>query len=217
MELDHVLVAVHDLVAAAREIEERHGLVSIEGGSHPGWGTMNRIVPLGDAYLELVAVVDQDEAAQSPFGSWVAAATSTAADLLGWAVRTGDLEQIARRLKLTVSAGSRPGRNGQVVRWRLAGVEQAAVEPCLPFFIEWAPGTRLPGRAPVAHPAGEAHLAQLHLDGDRRRLTSWLGAHDLPITVRKGAPALASVVITASARVITLGPVDRERPPNPAR
>ena len=47
-----------DLAAAAREIEARHGLASIEGGRHPGWGTANRIVPLGSSYLELVAVID---------------------------------------------------------------------------------------------------------------------------------------------------------------
>ncbi|HEY8778025.1 MAG TPA: VOC family protein [Gaiellaceae bacterium] len=73
MELDHVLIAVGDLAAAAHEFEVEHGLASIEGGRHPGWGTANRIVPLGKSYLELVAVVDQDEAARSDFGRWVAA------------------------------------------------------------------------------------------------------------------------------------------------
>jgi hypothetical protein len=55
LELDHILIAVADLAAAGHEIEERHGLASIEGGRHPGWGTANRIVPLGDAYNVLVA------------------------------------------------------------------------------------------------------------------------------------------------------------------
>src|SRR5687768_15600144 len=47
-ELDHVLVAVTDLAAAARTIEAEYGLMAEEGGRHPGWGTANRIVPLGD-------------------------------------------------------------------------------------------------------------------------------------------------------------------------
>src|SRR5438132_3854521 len=72
LDLDHVLIAVADLASAGREIETRHGLASVEGGRHPGWGTANRIVPLGEAYLELIAVSDEAEAAQSPFGSWVA-------------------------------------------------------------------------------------------------------------------------------------------------
>ena len=53
MELDHVLVAVDDLEAAAKEVEQRYGLASVEGGRHRGLGTANRIVPLGVTYLEL--------------------------------------------------------------------------------------------------------------------------------------------------------------------
>jgi hypothetical protein len=44
-------------------------------------------VPLGEAHLELVAVVDAAEAAQSPFGRWVAQAPALAKPL-GWAIRT---------------------------------------------------------------------------------------------------------------------------------
>jgi len=40
---------VADLRAAAQELEARHGLVAVEGGRHPGWGTANRIVPLGES------------------------------------------------------------------------------------------------------------------------------------------------------------------------
>jgi len=209
LELDHVLIAVADLPTAARELEARHGLASIEGGRHPGWGTANRIVPLGEAYLELVTVLDEAEAAQSAFGSWVAAAHPTLARPLGWAVRTPHLDDVARRLDLTVAAGSRVARNGQLLRWRLAGVEQAAAEPSLPFFIEWGRGTRFPGRAPAAHRAGAVELAALQLDGDTDRLAAWLGSHRLPITVRTGAPAVASIVLKAATGEIVL---DENRP-----
>src|SRR5882724_8147445 len=107
MELDHVLIAVEDLAAAGRELEARHGLASIEGGRHPGWGTANRIVPLGDSYLELVAVVDASRAAASAFGRWVASAVFSPAPLLGWAARTSNLDAVARRLKLPVGFGLR--------------------------------------------------------------------------------------------------------------
>jgi hypothetical protein len=199
MDLDHVLLAVTDLKAVAQELQARHGLASIEGGRHPGWGTANRIVPLGEAYLELVAVVAEAEAAQSPFGSWVAAARATGARPFGWAVRTGDIGAVARRLGLTVAEGSRAARDGRHLRWRLAGIEQAAAEPSLPFFIEWGPGTPLPGRATVGHAAGPVRIARLELDGDADRVATWLGAHELPISVRPGAPAVGRVVLGGAA------------------
>lgn len=72
MELDHVLIPVADLCGAVTEFDRRCGVVSVEGGRHSGWGTASRIVPLGDSYLELVAVVDLAEALRSTFGRWVA-------------------------------------------------------------------------------------------------------------------------------------------------
>ena len=159
-ELDHVLVAVTDLAAAARAIDDEHGLRAEEGGRHPGWGTANCIVPLGDAYLELVTAVDPAAAARSSFGRWVTASQSELLHPLGWAVRTDELDDVASRLGLTVEAGSRTGRDGGLVRWRLAGVEEAATEPALPFFIEWAPGTPLPGRGRAVHATGEVSVAE---------------------------------------------------------
>jgi Glyoxalase-like domain len=199
LELDHVIVAVADLRAGAREIEVRYGLTSVEGGRHPGWGTANRIVPLGETYIELVSVVDEAGARESPFGRWVAAARS--GRLLGWAVRTTHLDAVARRLELTVDSGSRTGRDGRLVRWRLAGVEQAAAEPFLPFFIEWGPQTSPPGKMHVTHRVGAAKLATVHLVGDADRLAAWLGDGDghPAITVRAGPPTVESIVVTRSS------------------
>jgi len=205
VELDHVLIAVADLAAAAREIEARHGLASIDGGRHPAWGTANRIVPLGDSYLELVAVVDAAKAAESAFGRWVASGASSTARPLGWAVRTCQLDELARRLDLPVHAGSRATRGGDLLRWRSAGIDQAAVEPSLPFFIEWGPQTQLPGQAAIRHRAGAASIARLVLVADPGRLADWLGNHQLPIVVRAGSPAVTTIYISSDAGEIVLG------------
>src|SRR5215213_9383959 len=66
--IDHIVVPVSDLDRAAAEVEARYGLASVEGGRHPAWGTANRIVPLGDAYVELVAVADPKTAHRATFG-----------------------------------------------------------------------------------------------------------------------------------------------------
>ena len=196
LELDHVLLAVADLQAAAREIEARYGLTSVEGGRHPGWGTANRIVPLGETYLELVTVIDEAEAAQSPFGSWVADTHPALARPLGWAVRTDPLNDVARRLGLAVSANSRATQSGQLLRWRAAGIEQAVAEPSLPIIVEWGPGTPLPGQSPILHPVGRVKITKLQLCGDEDRVAAWLGTHHLPIELRPGTPALASITLT---------------------
>ena len=205
IELDHVLVAVADLDKAGQEFEERHGLASIEGGRHPAWGTANRIVPLGDSYLELIAVIDAAKAAESAVGRWVASGVTYPARPLGWAVRTSDLDEIARRLDLSVSAGSRVTPNGGQLSWRTAGMDQAIAEPALPFFIEWAPGTKLPGEADIRHPAGKARISRLVLHADPNRLAEWLGIHQLPIDVRPGTSAVREIHISSDSGEIVIG------------
>lgn len=199
-----MLIAVADLAAAAREMEERHGLASIEGGRHPGWGTANRIVPLDETYLELVAVVDEAEAKQSVFGRWVASA-NTSGQPIGWAVRTNDIEDVGRRLGLTVHVGSRVMANGDRLEWRAAGMEEAAAESSLPFFIEWGAGTPFPGSAPVKHPGGASVISQILARGDADRLADWLDGHKLPIIVTPGNPKLTGVVLSRADGGIVLG------------
>jgi hypothetical protein len=204
MQLDHVLIAVADLAAAGRKIEVRHSLASIDGGRHPAWGTANRIVPLGDSYLELVTVVDPDRAAENAFGRWVASGVSTARPL-GWAVRTSQLDELARRLELAVHVGSRTTPGGDQLRWRSAGIDQAAAEPSLPFFIEWGSQTQFPGRVAIHHRAGTARIATLALTANSGRLDDWLGHHQLPIVVRAGKPAVNTIHISSDAGEIILG------------
>jgi len=187
-------------------MEDEHGLRAEEGGRHPRWGTANRIVPLGEAYLELVTAVDAAAAARSSFGRWVRASQSELLRPCGWAVRTDELDDVASRLGLTIEAGSRTRPDGELVTWRLAGVEEAAAEPALPFFIEWAPGTRLPGRGRAVHAAGEVSVAEIRVNGDPHRISSWLGTQHVEIRVRPGPSAITAVVLRSeSGNEIVLG------------
>jgi hypothetical protein len=191
--IDHVLIPVEDLSVAADTVEARYGLASVAGGRHPGWGTENRIIPLGETYLELIAVVDPDVAAGSAFGRWIAAAPT--GEALGWAVRTRAIDDVAGRLGLTITDGSRTTPAGDVLRWRSAGLDVATAQPGLPFFIEWGDDVPLPGAAPVEHPRGPATLRRLALSTNAARLASWLGPHDLPVSVQSGRSGVVSVVL----------------------
>jgi hypothetical protein len=209
MQLDHVLIAVTELESAAEAFEERFGLASVEGGRHPAWGTANRIVPLGSNYLELVGVMDKAVAAESAFGRWVAEGASATGRPIGWAVRTDAIDEVATRLGLGVVDGSRTTPSGQRLRWRSAGVEQAMAAPALPFFIQWEPGTALPGTTAITHPAAPVTISRLDLEGDRERLDEWLGVHDLPIVVRDGRPRLGSVRLTTGRGDVVLSAEER--------
>jgi hypothetical protein len=97
--IDHVIYATVDLDAAAARLQRELGLTARDGGRHEGLGTVNRIVPLGGGYLELLAVADAKEAASSEFGRGLVARLERAGDgLLGWVVAVDDVDSVARRL-----------------------------------------------------------------------------------------------------------------------
>jgi hypothetical protein len=167
--IDHVLLAVRDLDAAAAWVRERHGLTALPGGRHPGVGTANLIVPLGDDYLELIAIVDPAEAAASPLRERLAAAPESGASLATWAVRVPDLDALKQRLSDAGVAtegplpGSRRRPDGGLLKWRTLRVGSGA-EPAIPFFIEWnIPAGEHPGAAAVEHPAGTVLLRGMRL------------------------------------------------------
>jgi len=196
VEFDHVVIAVGDLEAAARELADRYGLDSVEGGRHPTLGTGNRIVPLGDAYLELVTVVDPELAGRNAFGRAVGSVHAPASKPLCWVVRTrsDELDDVAARNGLTTADGSRATPDGRVLRWRMAGIDRAIAETVLPFFMTWEDGTPYPGREPTAN---KWHVAEVRLTGDPDRLHTWLGDHFLPIAIEAGDPAITGVVLAA--------------------
>ena len=196
LRLDHVVYAVRDLDEAAVRFREAFGLDSTEGGRHERWGTANRIVPLGDQYLELVAAVDGSMAAQTAFGKGV---LERAAGGGGWftiAVVADDLEGVASRLGLDVVPGSRTRPDGEVVRWRMAGLDDPRREPWMPFFLTWdVPQGSHPGRARAGHGVRALGIAWVEVGGDVERLRSWVGSDELPIRVTDGEPGIHRVTL----------------------
>ena len=197
LEIDHVVIAVTDLEASAKDFDLRFGLTATEGGRHPSWGTANRIIPLGATFLELVTVVDGAQAAVSAFGRLILKAMTSSGRLCGWAVRTDGLERIAERLNLEVANGSRLRGDGSELRWRIAGIDRVATDLELPFFIEWASYMDQPSLAPVAHRAGDVRLQEITLSGDADRLHVWLGTRDLPISVVPGHLGVVSITLAS--------------------
>ena len=170
--VDHVLLPAADLQADAARLEEQFGLRANEGGRHPGVGTANYIVPLGLQYLELIAIVDRDEAAASRLGARLATALREQRRFVAWALRTDDLDALRAKLLDAgwmlppIVEGSRRRPDGHVLSWRTQDVDEAGPAPsAIPFVIEWrVPKGLHPGQAPASHRIGEASLRQVVVD-----------------------------------------------------
>ena len=185
---DHVLVAVANLEAGAQWIESEYGLRAVPGGRHPGAGTANMIVPLGSAYLELIGVVDAEEAGRSPTSVRITRALAEGRRFAAWAARTDNLDALREQLLAAgwqledPRQGSRVRGDGVVLRWRTQFLAPAGAPSVLPFVIEWSvpPGMH-PGEMPADHPSGARALRSVRLgDPDpaaaSERLRSALGA-----------------------------------------
>jgi len=191
--IDHVVYAVRDLDEAALRWADAYGLGSVPGGHHPRWGTANRIVPLGDDYLELLAVVDPD--ADSALARTLRGLTSDGDRWFSICVADDEIEAAAARLGLAVEPGARTRPDGAEVRWRGAGIEDPARPPWLPFFIAWdGPRELHPARMEVPpHPSGAAGIGSVEVGGDVETLRAWLGDDDLPIEVVSDEPGVRAV------------------------
>ena len=64
--IDHLVIAARTLPEGAAWLEERLGVSLSPGGEHPTFGTHNRLLSLGSAYLEVLAINPDAPAPPSP-------------------------------------------------------------------------------------------------------------------------------------------------------
>ncbi len=197
MQIDHVIIAVNDLHAAATLLRDRLGLNAIGGGTHP-MGTANRVVPLPPPqYIELLAIGDEKVAAANPFGRGLQARLAGGDCLLGWAVSVSDIEAEAARLGRPLIPGEWHGPDGTVGRWHNIFADIDDFDK-LPFFIryEGENSDRHEARyAEADSPARPGCIAWLEVGGERQRMTDWLGDDSLPLLFDGANPGLHTVAI----------------------
>jgi hypothetical protein len=188
---------VRDADAAAARLLDEHGLASVPGGRHPAWGTENRIVPLGGAYLELMTVFDRRVAVSTPLGRFVCERIARGDGFLGWMAAGEGFDERTAALGLEPLPSSRERPDGSTVSWRLAGLDRMLAEPPLPGLIAWDDPEAFPGVTPAEHrgirPRG---FAWLELAGDATRLSEWLGGAEVPLrVVDDGPPGLRAAAV----------------------
>jgi len=201
MNIDHVILVTRNVDACAARVLSATGLDSLAGGDHEDWGTTNRLVSVGNQYVEILGVKSLEVAEGHPIGQWVAGQSVEADRLVAVAMATDDLDQVCSRLQLTPVPGARQGSDGADISWRLAGVE-AAITRGLPFFIEWTPPST--GGLPAAATRNDAAFERLDLGGDTAALTDWLGAEVPGLNLVGGDPGVREVVISTPTGSVRL-------------
>jgi hypothetical protein len=148
--LDHILLGCNDLDTGIAIVEENTGVRAAVGGVHPGRGTRNALLSLGERqYLEIIAPDPRQPGAADTLGL----RKLTEPRLVGWAAHPGDLDSFAKNLREAGVAfegptpGSRARPDGRVLHWKTLNLADDH-HGLLPFFIEWS--------ADSAHPSTDA-------------------------------------------------------------
>ncbi len=186
--IDHLILAVPDPDASARLLEQELGLDATGGGRHDAHGTHNRLIWLGDSYIELMGVFDEKLAAESWWGAHMLRRLADGGGYAGMALASDDLAADVARLRALGSPisdpvpGERLRSDGDVVRWAIGRLPAADPDLGLMFLIEhdtsaaeWGPADR-EVRAAQRHPAGgPAALVRVELHAtDVARASMWL-------------------------------------------
>lgn len=135
--LDHIIIGVHDLAAAARAFEDRLGLVPSGGGVHPTGGTANRIVVIGDTYLELIAIDRPQEAREG-----IRERLAKGEGYLNFVLSSNDLVADSQAIKQRGVAllGPTPGElrssDGRSRGWMSSHIERVVLAQNYPFLIQ---------------------------------------------------------------------------------
>ena len=199
--LDHLIWGTNDLERGIDDIEERTGVRAAHGGNHPGLGTRNALLSLGEnRYLEIIA---PDPAQGNVSDLAVQLAELGQAWLMSWVVRVDDMEELVVRGKehsypIAKVSESRRKPDGKVLRWSFATIEDRGLLPHVPGFIKWE-GTAHPSQdAPIGCNLVRLEIEAQHPEDVRALLT----AFRLGVDVRKGATErLKATLDTAKGRV----------------
>jgi hypothetical protein len=193
--LDHILLGCDHLDRGIAFVQQRTGVRAMFGGVHPGAGTQNALLSLGqNRYLEIIAPDPKQRASADSRG------LKTLHDepaLVGWAAHSGDIAALAARLKQLEEAiegpmpGSRKRPDGRVLKWTVLRLKDEPTQ-LLPFFIAWGRDSIHPS---VDSPQGCRLLRFEAITPDVVGLSGKIKELDLDLQITKGRKMYLHAVI----------------------
>jgi Glyoxalase-like domain len=146
--LDHILLGCASLESGIDAVEKELGVRPEPGGVHPGRGTRNALLSLGERrYLEIIAPDDT----QRVTPVYPELYSLREPRLIGWAVHPPDIAAVAKQLTENKVAfkgptdGSRTRPDGTVLNWKTINLADDH-HGLLPFFIQWGANTVHPSK-----------------------------------------------------------------------
>lgn len=167
---DHIAISANELQAGVESVEAALGVALAGGGEHPHMATHNRLLGLGDLYLEVIAI---NPAAPAPsWPRWF--------DLDNFAGRPRLTNWVARSESLSDDLALCPPGTGKPVtlqrgdyRWQMAVPADGRLpfDGGFPALIQWQGSLHPTGALPdpglrlrlleIAHPQAEALISAL--------------------------------------------------------
>lgn len=200
--LDHLAVSAASLEEGAAWVEQALGVPPAGGGKHPHMGTHNRLLSLGDLYLEVIAI---DPAAPKPgHPRWFDLDRFRGPPCLtNWICRTDDLD--AALAKAPPGTGTATELQRGDYRWRFTVPASGRLpfDDCHPALIQWQ-GDLHPARTLRDHGIRLTGLEITHPEADALR-AALAGLSDPRVVVEHGPyPSLRATFSTPNGlRVLT--------------
>ena len=155
--VDHVVIAVRDLDAAASAYGDVLGLAPSWRGTHPSYGTANVLFGLANCYVELLALAGNEPT--HPVAQLLAASLSEHSEsLFALALGSDDLTATVHAVRAAglaigdIADGEGHDAHGALRRWRSCVLSPADTRGVTVLAIQHATGSALP----PALPTGEA-------------------------------------------------------------
>ncbi|MBO6701308.1 MAG: VOC family protein [Pseudomonadales bacterium] len=192
MKLDHIMFAVADLDHGIELIRDLTGVAPAFGGVHPGHGTRNALLSLGeDQYLEVIA----PDPEQQLEGTMAEELLQSPPHIRQWAAMTDDFDHLKHHIehagfRYRVMDMARTTPVGLHLAWQILFVEDHPYGAAMPFFIDW-----LESPHPAASTPKGCSLERFNVQSPQgNTLREFFGAIGLKAGVDNGELAMSSEI-----------------------
>lgn len=195
--LDHILLGSPDLQVGIEFAEKRTGVRATFGGVHPGRGTQNALLSLGERrYLEIIAPDPAQPGVKNPIASNLHSLAEPR--LVGWAAHPGSISAFAEKLRAAAikfkgpTPGSRKRPDGRFLQWQTLNLADTAFG-LLPFFIEWSQDSTHPS---TDAPKGCSLVSFSAETPETEKVAATLKTLNIDLAVKKGEKVRLHAVIS---------------------